>query len=112
MEHSSFHDHMHEALGFTGLLDSSSICQCVHEMEKIVQLELDFGGWLCYMPILEFCHSICIAMSGDATGEVKRDPATVHKAVNVERDLACVCFVDFRANQGRWKGSLFPKVLV
>lgn len=36
MEHSSFHDRMHEALGFTGLLDSSSICQCVHEMEKII----------------------------------------------------------------------------
>lgn len=69
-------------------------------------------GRVCYMPILEFCHSICIAMSGDATGEVKRDPATVHKAVNVERDLACVCFIDFRANQGRWKGSVFPKVLV
>lgn len=43
MEHSSFHDHMHEALGFTGLLDSSSVCQCVHEMEKIFYNDLDFG---------------------------------------------------------------------
>lgn len=75
MEQSSFHDHKHDAHRLVGLILNVSVY-----MEW-----KDYLTCVSMFPLQSY-HSIYIAMCGDTTGEVKRDPATaLHKwAVNVE----------------------------
>lgn len=95
MEHSSFQDRKHGALGFTGVRGSSWACPCVREVERLSDRS-DSGSLLLCVFILQFHHVINVCADTAGKWNMMRPQCTI-RGCKYGGTLACVCFIRFES---------------